>query len=490
MSAPTATPAGATTKPIVLRPGGRHYARRFTGGITPTLAGSMNRAGGGRAWFEAQLAPSRLSDAGGTTVDGWYPSLTRTPQQVFQRQVDDVQGAWEVMYDLSRWTVARRIYSTRQVKELMVDFWSNLLHVPLMHDDSIFWRRDYDRTIRTYALDTFENLLLHSTTHPAMGLFLNNAISTKDAPNENLGRELLELHTVGLAYDEDDVKNSSRILTGYRVDVWWPSFRSFYDPKVHWTGKIEVLGFSHPNSSADGRAATTAYLKYLARHPATAKRLAERLCVRFVNDHPSPGLVDTVRKAYLGSGTAIKPTLRAMVEHPEFLASAGLKVRTPIEDYVASIRALGIRMGRPTSGDSFANAMYWQYRELGQAPYEWPAPNGFPQVNAAWTGAGRILNSLSTHRDLAAHWWPSKQASFRSVDDLLPATMPATLQEVVDHVSLLVLGQRPGADVSRGISTLLDKPLTRRVSRSEAHGYWFVIQIVSSLLDSPVHLHR
>ena len=210
-----------------------------------------------------------------------------------------MQGAWEVMYDLSRWTVARRVYSTRQVKELMVDFWSNLLHVPLMHDDSMFWRKDYDTTIRTYALDTFENLLLHTTTHPAMGLFLNNAISTKDAPNENLGRELLELHTVGLEYDEDDVKSSSRILTGYRVDVWWPSFRSFYDPKVHWTGRINVLGFSHANTSTDGRAATTAYLKYLARHPATAQRLAERLCVRFVNDHPSTGLVDTVRKAYL-----------------------------------------------------------------------------------------------------------------------------------------------------------------------------------------------
>jgi uncharacterized protein (DUF1800 family) len=353
----------------------------------------------------------------------------------------------------------------------------------------MFWRNSYDQMIRSYALDTFENLLLHSTTHPAMGLFLNNAISTKDAPNENLGRELLELHTVGLNYDEDDVKSSSRLLTGYRVDVWWPSFRSFYDPKVHWTGRINVLGFSHANSSTDGRAATTAYLRYLAHHPLTAQRLAERLCVKFVTDAPSAGLVDTVKRAYLSSGTAIKPTLRALVDHPEFLASAGQKVRMPTEDYVATVRSLGIKMVKPTSGDSFVNAMYWQYRELGQAPYEWPAPNGYPQVSAAWTSAGRIMNSFSTHRDLAAHWWPTKQASFLSVDALLP-TLPATLQAVIDRIGYQVLGQAPGADISTGIATLLGVPLTHKVGKTEAHEYWFVIQIVSSLLDSPAHLHR
>ena len=246
-----------------------------------------------------------------------------------------------------------------------------------------------------------------------MGLFLDNAVSTKDAPNENLGRELLELHTVGVeaGYTEDDVKASSRMLTGYRVDTWWPEFRSFYDPRVHATGTIKVLDFEHPNTDADGRAATKAYLRHLAHHPATARRIARRLCVKFVSDNPSAGLVAHVAAAYRRSGTKIRPTLLALVDHPEFAASAGAKVRMPAEDYIASVRALRVGLRPPRDEQSFVNAMYWQYVGFGQAPYEWPAPNGFPEVGAAWTSAGRLLNGMGHHVNLAAGWWPTQDAT-------------------------------------------------------------------------------
>ncbi len=455
------------------------------------MSSQIARAGGGRRWFEAQLRPKKLRDTKGNEINTWFPSLKRTPDQIFARQRADVQGSWEVMWDLSRWTVARRIHSTRQVQELMVEFWSNLLHVPLGHDSAAFHRVSYDNVIRKYALSTFEDLLLHTTVHPAMGLFLDNASSTKDAPNENLGRELLELHTVGVngGYTEADVKNSSRILTGYRSTVWWPRFETFYDPAVHATGTVNVLGFRHANTAADGRAATAAYLSYLARHPATARRIARRLCVRFVSDTPSNGLVDKVARAYTDHGTAIKPMLLAMVDHPEFAASAGAKVRTPIDDYVATVRALGIRLKPPVNGSSFVNAMYWQYRDAGQAPYEWPAPNGFPEVNSAWISTGRILSGLQVHRSLAAQWWPTKEAAFRSKTDLLPR-LPATVEHVIDHVALVVLGQRPTANVSRGIAAVLGWSLSHRLTKAEALQYWTLPKIVTSLLDSPTHLHR
>ena len=146
-----------------------------------------------------------------------------------------MQGSWEVAVDLSRWTVTRRIHSRRQVHEVMTDFWSNLLNVSLFHDDAVFWRMHYDRTIRRDALTSFDSLLRAAITHPAMGLYLDNAFSTKDAPNENLGRELLELHTVGVdaGYTEADVKASARMLTGYRVDLWWPEFRAYYSAADH-----------------------------------------------------------------------------------------------------------------------------------------------------------------------------------------------------------------------------------------------------------------
>jgi hypothetical protein len=178
-----------------------------------------------------------------------------------------------------------------------------------------------------------------------------------------------------------------------------------------------------------------------------------------------------------------------MVDHPEFAASAGAKVRTPIDDYVATVRALGIRLKAPVNGDSFVNAMYWQYRDAGQAPYEWPAPNGFPEVNGAWTSTGRILSSLVVHRNLAARWWPTKDAAFRSKADLLPR-LPATLEDVIDHVALRVLGQKPTANISQGIATILGWPLSHRLTGTEAQWYWTLPRIVTSLLDSPTHLHR
>lgn len=474
-----------------LPPADRHLVKRFSWGLTPALAAQVRAAGGSRSWFAQQLQPSRIADAPGDAIDTWFPSLRLTPKQIFTNQDNDVQGSWEVAADLSRWTVARRIASNRQVHEVMVDFWSNLLNVSLFHDDAVFWRMDYDRVIRAHALTTFESLLQGTITHPAMGLYLDNAYSSKESPNENLGRELLELHTVGVdaGYTEDDVKASARILTGYRVDLWWPSFRAFYDTAWHDTQPVRVMGFSHANRSADGRAATLSYLSYLARHPATAKRLAHRLCVKFVADQPTPAIVTAVAKAYLASGTAIKPTLRALVRHADFAAAAGAKVRTPTEDYVAAVRALGIRPQAPTRDDSFANAMLWHYSEAGQPPYEWPAPNGYPEVDGAWASAGRVLTSFMIHRDLAARWWPTEQARFPSFASLLPP-MPATLGEVIDHQSLRMFGQRPGSAVRNGIAQLLGMSLSRRLTKDDALEYWTLRGILTSLLDSPLHLHR
>jgi uncharacterized protein (DUF1800 family) len=465
--------------------------KRFSGGLTSDLVAQVRAAGGARRWFDRQLRPSRVADPAGDEVDTWFPSIRSSAKKIFDDNDADVLGAWEVATDLSRWTVSRRIASRRQLQEVMVDFWSNLLNVSLFHDDAIFWRCDYDRVIRAHALTSFDALLNAAITHPAMGLFLDNAFSSKEAPNENLGRELLELHTVGVdaGYTEDHVKASARMLTGYRVDVWGAEFRAFYDKTWHDTHPVKVLGFSHVNGDRDGRAATRAYLSYLAHHPATARRLARRLCGKFVSDQPSEAIVKAVSRAYLANGTAIKPTLRAMVDHPDFADGIGQKVRTPTEDYVATVRALGIRPVAPSSDDSFAHAMYWQYSDGGQPPYEWPAPNGYPEVDGAWASAGRVLTSFTMHRDLAARWWPTEQARFPKWGSLLPP-MPATLGEVIDHQGLRMFGQRPTAACRHGIAQLLGMPLTKRLSKDDALDYWTMRGILSSLLDSPLHLHR
>ena len=160
--------------------------------------------------------------------------------------------AWRAMADYQRWCLQRRMRSRRQLLESVTEFFENHLHVPV-HDDGVFgFRADYGRLIRSHALGRFDQMLQAAIIHPAMGISLDNASSTKKAPNENLGRELLELHTVGRGnYTENDVKASARILTGYRVQMW-STWNAWYDTPSHWTGPVQVMGFSHPNADADG----------------------------------------------------------------------------------------------------------------------------------------------------------------------------------------------------------------------------------------------
>ena len=213
------------------------------------------------------------------------------------------------------------------------------------------------------------------------------------------------------------------------------------------------------------------------------------MCAKFVSDQPTKAIVNAVARAYVANDTAIKPTLRALVNHPDFAAGAGKKVRTPNEDYVATVRSLGIRPREPVDDGSFANAMYWQYSEGGQPPYEWPAPDGYPEADGAWASAGRILTSFTMHRDLAARWWPTEGAAFPTYASMLP-TMPATLGQIIDHQSRRMFGQLPGDAVRNGISQLLGMPLAQQLSKDEALDYWTLRGVLSSLLDSPLHLHR
>lgn len=468
----------------------RLFISRFSYGHNLALASAVSKAGGGRAWFEKQLAPSAVSDPDVAQLKGWFPNVWYSPLQLWNRNDSGVAPYWEVMADLGRWTMMQRIFSTRQLNEVMTEFWSNLFNIPLADDSAWPYRVAYDGMIRKNALLKYDDMLVKVITHPCMGLYLDNAISTKDAPNENLGRELLELHSVGVdaGYTEDEVKASARMLTGYRVDLYYPEFKAYYDPSVHDTHRVTVLGFTHRNGKADGRAATEAYIRYLAHHPATAKRIARRLCVRFVHDNPSADLVRTVARAWTRSGTDIKATLRALVAHPEFASSAGQKVRTPLEDTLAAIRALGIKPTKPTQDNSFANALYWVVSDQGMAPYDWPQPNGYPETNLPWSSAGRALDSFDVHRSLGARWWPTDQARFPSYKSWLPA-LPATFDKVVSHVSKQVLGVAAGSKIKAGLATKTGIALSHSVTASDLDDSTMA-QILVGLLDTPAHMTR
>jgi uncharacterized protein (DUF1800 family) len=226
--------------------------------------------------------------------------------------------------------------------------------------------------IRAHALGKFSDMLRASAKHPAMLTYLNNAESTKDNPNENYGRELLELHTVGLdaGYTEDEMRTSALILTGLGVH-WYDEVDDgtfHYDAENHYTGSVKVLGWSSKNASAsNGLTVALDYVDYLAHHPSTARRISTKLCQRFVSDTPPAALVDEMAATYRHNDTAIAPVLRVLFNSNAFHAAKGQKVLRPMQDVISTLRILGIEPGA-NDGDDGTGGLYWLIESMSDAP--------------------------------------------------------------------------------------------------------------------------
>jgi hypothetical protein len=480
--------AGTSTVPV-LKGRSRLIASRFSYGITPALAQEVNRRGGGTRWFEWQLRPDLIADRVTEATKAWWPGLAFSGPDAWQRHVDSVDPGWELMWHYQCWCLQRRIRGPRQVQEVMAEFWENHFNVSTQHDIAFMYRRDYGETLRDLALGTFADLLNAATTHPAMLMYLDQAVSTKAHPNENLGRELMELHTVGRGnYTEDDVKNAARILTGWKVGIWQDWLPS-YAESAHWTGAVQVMGFSDANASTDGRPLTRRFLDYLAHHPATAHRIARKLAVKFVRDDPSDALVDHLANVYLANDTAIKPVLRALISSDEFRGSAGRKVRDPGEDLVATYRLLKVKVDPPAADGSAANAMLWQVGMIGQTPFSWPRPDGQPITNAAWASASRVINSMDIHYTMSGGWWPTLDAHYRSPAHWVP-DFPIRFHDLVDHLSRSLLGRRADSVMLQGAMASVDLSADEKITRDHPLVKWLFPRFLTTFLDSPEFFQR
>jgi uncharacterized protein (DUF1800 family) len=340
------------------------------------------------------------------------------------RHPDD---GWPLMLDLGIAAIARAAWSKRQLFEVLVDFGPTTSTSPTSATACGGPPRLRPRVIRRHALGKFSDMLAASATHPAMMTYLNNAESTKDNPNENYGRELLELHTVGVdaGYTEDEMRTSALVLTGLGVH-WYDSVDDgtfFYNKENHYTGPVQVLGWSSANGSAkNGKAVALAYVDYLAHPPATAHRISYKLCQRFVSDTPPAALVAAMAASYLAHDTAIVPVLRLMFGSDAFRQAKGEKVIRPMQDVVATLRILGIKAGA-NDGDDGLSGLYWHVESMSDAPLSWVQPNGYPDYADAWRSAGGTLNRWNTHLSLAAGWNDNlKTPNLRT--QLLPDTLP------------------------------------------------------------------
>ena len=473
----TAAPAEAVGSDQAL-----HLLRRATYGPTPELLATLRKGGaaGRAAWLERQLTPSKVPDGAMDTLLRRWPRLKSSPTQV-RSQIGAFE--WEVMFDLGQAHIARAAWSNRQLLEQMVDFWSNHLNVTCPSSEVWSTRHLFDsQVIRAHAFGSFSDMLVASAKHPAMLTYLDNANSDKDLPNENYARELLELHTVGVGagYTEAMVKSAARLLTGLSVDD--DTMGYLYDTSKHATGRVKVLGFSHPNTSTYGEKVAIDYLRYLAKHPATARRIARKLAVRFVSDDPPASLVNRLTKIYLKTNTEIRPVLRELFTSTEFAASAGAKVKRPFEDMISTVRALGIRP--PAGGVEGMQQLYWLSGDLGQSPMGWHPPDGYPDVAMAWQSAGGTLGRWNAHLGLAAGWWPNDLRRPELVDRLIPAK-PKTHGALVDAAAAGMALPKPTDAVRAAICGFLGKTPGAPLDAEDEAMTWRLPFVFALLLDSP-----
>lgn len=465
-----------------------HLLRRTTFGITPALLAEIT-ATGPQGWLDRQLAPAGIDDHACDALLTRFPLAFAEPPAVYAAVGN---GGWESMQQVVQATLVRQAWSDRQLFEVMADFWSNHLNITCPSSEPWATKAMDDRAvIRAHALGRFEDMLAASVRSPAMLLYLSNSESRGDAPNENYGRELMELHTVGVdaGYGHDGVVASALALTG--MTVWNPwnggtagtngLFR--YRSDWHHVGPLSVLGWTHPNADPDGGEAVAESLaRYLARHPATAARIARKLAVRFVSDTPPQGLVDRLTTVYLDNDTAVVPVLRALFASQEFAASTGQKYRRPAEDVLATIRSLGVTVD--TSGGTTAlGGLSWLLEQLGNAPLGWHPPNGYPDVAPAWAGAGTTLGRWNAHVAIAQGWMSEGLVYHKDLAaHLLGAVLPTSRSALVDALCARLL---PGQAVAAAHRAALVAFLGPDGPLGDGDATWLFPTLVALVLDSP-----
>ncbi|MEU4640326.1 DUF1800 domain-containing protein [Micromonospora sp. NPDC023814] len=493
-SGPAAAAAGTrvTVKTVLAKDPVLHLARRATFGATPQVVAEIKERGID-GWLRWQLDPDRIAPTKAELKLAELPTLKLTTAQLREQRARlDERGA-QPEKEMVDATIARQIWSNRQLFEVMVDFWNDFLHVAADFDGGEAYRASFDRdVVRAHALGSYPEMLLAANRHPALLLYLNQNDSRADAVNENLARENLELYSVGVdgGYTEKDVRQAALLQTGRGVNDGKYVFR----PERHYVGKVKILGFTHANNSKDPKkaeAAIDAYLTHIALHPSTARYVARSLATRFVSDTPPKSLVDRLARTYTANKGMVKPLLMTLFSSSEFWAAVGQKVRRPMEYLVASYRALGVSPEASPKHDNGDNRrtpyarglrqIHDKMRELGQYPMGQPTPDGYPDVYVAWTSAGTMVNGWNEAGDLVA----GRRTTFTYTrPERLLARPPATAGAYVDALALRLVGQKLSA---RERALILGVAGVSAGARVDATFNGAVTAVARAILASPQH---
>jgi uncharacterized protein (DUF1800 family) len=421
-----------------------HALNRLTFGARPGDVERVQKIGLG-TWIDRQLVPASIDDAA---------LLSRLPASPEKPDIGSPQEARRYGRDavqaLAAAKMMRAIYSERQLEEMLVDFWFNHFNVFAGKGRTSLFIPDYERdAIRPHVLGRFRDLLGATAKSPAMLFYLDNWLSAdaqgaerlaaereqrraargleppnaqrKRGLNENYGRELLELHTLGVdgGYTQQDVIEVARAFTGWTIGPPEPAggrralgrrrARAQVAPAMdvdpgdaqfrfvralHDSGEKVVLG--HHIKSGGGMDEGERVLDLLAAHPATARHIATKLARRFVSDDPPAALVERAAARFRATDGNLREVVRAIVTSPEFFAANArrAKMKTPLEFVASAVRVTGrdVADTRP---------LLRALQQLGMAPYMCQPPTGYDDTAETWITAGALVTRMNIAQQIA-----------------------------------------------------------------------------------------
>ncbi|HKN24374.1 MAG TPA: DUF1800 domain-containing protein [Candidatus Acidoferrum sp.] len=417
-------------------------------------------------------SPMKLNPATRGTA-GQKDVLGMDPNAVPRAISDDSKRPQRVVEELAMAKMTRAIYSDRQLQQVMDDFWLNHFNVFAGKGEVKWYLTSYERdVIQPNALGKFKDLVTATAKSPAMLFYLDNFLSAdpkaaqrqameramrqqmRRGPyanpprpqaqnkkqdrglNENYGRELMELHTLGVdgGYTQKDVTEVARCFTGWTIEKPQQIAQFKFDDKVHDPDPKVVLG---KKIHAGGMKDAEQVIDLLTKHPSTAKFISTKLARRFVSDTPPPALVERMSKTFQKSGGDIREVMRTMIYSPEFWSRDAYraKVKTPYELVVSSVRALG------TDVDTPMPLVQWVGR-IGEPLYQCQPPTGYSDKAEAWVNSGALLNRLNFSLALAGN---KVRGSRSDVAALLGSDSQTDPKKTLDRAVEIFLGEaRPG----------------------------------------------
>jgi uncharacterized protein (DUF1800 family) len=415
--------------------------------------------------------------------------LGMDPNAVPRAIADESKRPQRVIEELAMAKTLRAIYSERQLQQVMDDFWFNHFNVFAGKGEVKWFLTSYERdVIQPHAFGKFRDLVTATAQSPAMLFYLDNFLSAdpnaaqrqaaeramrqqmhrrpygypprppqqqaqnkkqQRGLNENYGRELMELHALGVdgGYSQKDVTEVARAFTGWTIDKPRENAQFKFDERLHDPDPKVVLGKKiHAGGMKDGEEV----IKLLSKNPNTARFISTKLARRFVSDTPPPALVDRMAKAFQKSDGDIREVLRTMIYSPEFWSRDAVraKVKTPFELVVSSVRALG------TDVDTPMPLVGWVGR-IGEPLYQCQPPTGYSDKAETWVNTGSLLNRLNFSLALAGN---KVRGSRSDVSALLGTDSSNDPKIALDRAVQIFLGGQAAPNTVDTLQKQLENP--------------------------------